>query len=81
MDLSVVGPTFGLGALILYTLQFLWREAGDRRKYEAHLRKEFAEERTALRAECAAERAGDRDRITVLEAELGRLREMLEGRR
>jgi hypothetical protein len=81
VDLGVVGPTVGLGALILYTLKFLWTEAGDRRRYEAHLRDEFAAERKALREECAEERREDRGRIAALETEVGRLREQLEGRR
>jgi uncharacterized protein YceH (UPF0502 family) len=81
VDLQVLGPTIGLGALLVYTLQFLWREAGDRRRYEAHLRKEFQEERASLRAECAEERVEDRQRIAALESEVARLRVQLEERR
>lgn len=81
MDLSAISPTLGLGALLLYTLQYLWRDAGDRRKHEAELRSDFARERAALRAECAQDRAEDRAEVAELRLEVARLRGELETRR
>jgi hypothetical protein len=72
-DVPTIAPYGGAGAVLLYSLFYMWRAIGKQTE-------EMAEERRQMRKECDELRARDLSRIERLESQVAELQQRLEGR-